>query len=117
MAVTAIHPGEHLAEEFKAISAAELARKLDVPTDRITQILNGTRRVQESSTPAQSLGVKCTSFHWHISDLFTPIGAIHEPEPSRYREPRAKIQATRACLRRGRQESLPSLEIDIPLNY
>src|SRR5947207_12869030 len=45
MAVTAIHPGEHLAEEFKAISAAELARKLDVPTDRITQILNGTRAV------------------------------------------------------------------------
>ena len=47
MAVTAIHPGEHLAEEFKAlnISAAELARQLDVPTNRITQILNGTRAV------------------------------------------------------------------------
>ncbi len=47
MAVTPIHPGEHLAEELKALqmSAAELARQLDVPTNRITQILNGTRSI------------------------------------------------------------------------
>lgn len=47
MAIIAIHPGEHLAEELKALnmSAAELARKLDVPTNRITQILNGTRAI------------------------------------------------------------------------
>ena len=47
MVVTAIHPGEHLAEELKALdmSAAELARQLDVPTNRITQILNGTRAI------------------------------------------------------------------------
>jgi len=47
MAITAIHPGEHLAEELDALdmSAAELARKLNVPTNRITQILNGTRAI------------------------------------------------------------------------
>jgi addiction module HigA family antidote len=47
MAVTAIHPGEHLAEELEALdmSAAELARKLDVPTNRVTQILHGTRSI------------------------------------------------------------------------
>src|SRR5580704_10852210 len=47
MAVTAIHPGEHLAEELKALgmSAAEMARKLDVPTNRITGILNGQRAI------------------------------------------------------------------------
>jgi antitoxin HigA-1 len=47
MELTAIHPGEHLAEELKALnmSAAELARKLGVPTNRVTQILNGTRAV------------------------------------------------------------------------
>ena len=47
MAVTAIHPGEHLAEELKALdmSAAELARKISVPTNRVTQILNGTRSI------------------------------------------------------------------------
>ena len=47
MALTAIHPGEHLAEELEALdmSAAELARKINVSTNRITQILNGTRAI------------------------------------------------------------------------
>jgi antitoxin HigA-1 len=47
MAVTAIHPGEHLNEELRELrmSAAELARKLDVPTNRITGILNGQRAI------------------------------------------------------------------------
>jgi len=47
MALTAIHPGEHLAEELEALhmSTAELARKLHVPTNRVTQILNGTRAI------------------------------------------------------------------------
>jgi addiction module HigA family antidote len=47
MALTAIHPGEHLAEELETLkmSAAELAGKIGVPTNRITQILNGTRAI------------------------------------------------------------------------
>jgi len=47
MALAAIHPGEHLAEELKELgmSAAELARRLNVPTNRITGILNGQRAV------------------------------------------------------------------------
>ena len=45
MARAAIHPGEHLAEELKALgmSAAELARQMKVPTNRVTAILNGQR--------------------------------------------------------------------------
>jgi antitoxin HigA-1 len=47
VALIAIHPGEHLAEELKEldISAAELARKIGVPTNRITGILNGQRAI------------------------------------------------------------------------
>src|ERR1700735_4827364 len=47
MPITAIHPGEHLAEELSALgmSAAELARQLVVPTNRITEILNGRRAI------------------------------------------------------------------------
>jgi antitoxin HigA-1 len=47
MGLTAIHPGEHLAEELEALgmSAAELARKISVPTNRITQILQGRRAI------------------------------------------------------------------------
>src|SRR6202162_6114233 len=47
MPLTAIHPGEHLAEELRELgmSAAELARQLDVPTNRVTEILNGKRAI------------------------------------------------------------------------
>ena len=47
MAIQPIHPGEHLAEELKALemSAAALARRLKVPTNRITEILNGRRSI------------------------------------------------------------------------
>lgn len=47
MTMTAIHPGKHLAEELETLgmSAAELARKMDVPTNRVTQILNGERAI------------------------------------------------------------------------
>ena len=42
-----IHPGEHLAEELDSLnmSAAELARRLKVPTNRVTGILNGQRAI------------------------------------------------------------------------
>jgi addiction module HigA family antidote len=51
MARSAIHPGEHLAEQIKALgmSAAELGRQLKVPTNRITGILNGQRAVSGDS--------------------------------------------------------------------
>jgi antitoxin HigA-1 len=42
-----IHPGEILAGELEelGISAAELARTLHIPTNRITQILKGQRSI------------------------------------------------------------------------
>lgn len=47
MPILAIRPGEHLAEELIELkmSAAELARRLNVPTNRITEILNGRRAI------------------------------------------------------------------------
>jgi addiction module HigA family antidote len=47
VAIPTIHPGEHLAEELKelSMSAAELARQLGVPTNRVTAILNGRRAI------------------------------------------------------------------------
>lgn len=47
MARLAIHPGDQLAEELKALemSSAELARQLKVPTNRVTGILNGQRAI------------------------------------------------------------------------
>jgi antitoxin HigA-1 len=51
MALTPIHPGERLKEELEALdmSAAELARKLNVPTNRVTHILNGRRGISDET--------------------------------------------------------------------
>ena len=47
MARLIIHPGEHLADELKALgmSANELAKELQVPTNRITEIIRGKRGI------------------------------------------------------------------------
>ncbi|MBU4315716.1 MAG: HigA family addiction module antidote protein [Proteobacteria bacterium] len=47
MAQLIIHPGEHLADELKALdmSANTLAKELGVPTNRITQIIRGKRSI------------------------------------------------------------------------
>jgi addiction module HigA family antidote len=44
---SAIHPGEHLAEQLEELgmSAAELGRQLGVPTNRVTAILHGRRSI------------------------------------------------------------------------
>jgi addiction module HigA family antidote len=47
MARTPIHPGEILADELEEIglTAAELARLLEVPANRISQIISGKRAI------------------------------------------------------------------------
>ncbi len=47
MARLLIHPGEHLADELKALgmSANELAKELGVPTNRLTEIIRGKRGI------------------------------------------------------------------------
>ena len=47
MARSAIHPGEHLAEAMAAlgVTAAQLARDIQVPANRVTGIVHGTRAV------------------------------------------------------------------------
>ena len=56
MARSAIHPGEHLADAIVAlgVTAAQLARDIGVPPNRITGILHGLRGV--SADTALRLG-------------------------------------------------------------
>lgn len=58
MSRPAIHPGEILRDELQEmdISATELARQLDVPPNRLSQIINGRRGI--SGDTALRLG------HW-----------------------------------------------------
>lgn len=47
MSRSAVHPGQVLAEELSAlgVTAAELARQIEVPANRISQIINGKRAI------------------------------------------------------------------------
>lgn len=47
MARTPIHPGEILADELETLglSGAELARQVEVPANRISQIITGKRNI------------------------------------------------------------------------
>lgn len=56
MARTPIHPGEILSDELEArlISCAEAARQIGVPSNRISQILQGKRNI--SADTALRLG-------------------------------------------------------------
>ena len=51
-----IHPGEHLADELKemGMSAAELARQIQVPTNRVTQNPEWTATVNHRGHGAAS---------------------------------------------------------------
>ena len=73
MAVIAIHPGEQLAEELRELrmSAAELARQLDVPTNRITQILNGRRAITGDTALRLAHFFGTTAEFWlHLQSLY-----------------------------------------------
>ncbi|HEX3652058.1 MAG TPA: HigA family addiction module antitoxin [Rhizomicrobium sp.] len=69
-----IHPGEHLREalEETSMSAAELARQLDIPTNRITGILNEQRAI--TADTALRLG------HWFgtSADFWLNLQKLYE---------------------------------------
>jgi addiction module HigA family antidote len=57
-----VHSGEILADELEAVglSSAELARMLEVPANRISQILAGKRSITADTDFAQSaLRIEC----------------------------------------------------------
>jgi addiction module HigA family antidote len=74
MARLPIHPGEHLKEALDELnmSAAELARQLRIPTNRITGILNEERAV--TADTALRLG------HWFgmSADFWLNLQKLYE---------------------------------------
>jgi addiction module HigA family antidote len=74
MTMEAIHPGEHLAEELAALkmSAAKLARKIKVPTNRVTAILNGQRSITGDTA------VRLARFFGTSSEFWLNLQNLHE---------------------------------------
>jgi antitoxin HigA-1 len=81
MARTAIHPGEHLADELKAlgISAAALSRDINVPVNRITGIINGTRAITADTSAEFWLNLQKL---YELRRAHADVGAAVERLPS-----------------------------------
>ena len=62
----AIHPGKVLAEELASlgVSPAELARQIDVPANRISQIINGKRAISGDTALRLAHWFKTTPELW-----------------------------------------------------
>jgi addiction module HigA family antidote len=74
MAPIAIHPGEHLAEELRALnmSASGLARRIKVPTNRVTGILNGQRAITGDSA------LRLARFFGTSAEFWVNLQSLHD---------------------------------------
>ena len=70
----AIHPGEHLAVELRALnmSAAELARRINVPRNRVTLILNGRRAITGDTA------LRLAHFFGTRAELWLTLQSLHD---------------------------------------
>jgi len=92
-----IHPGEILAEELEEIgmTAAELARRLDVPDNRIYQIVLGRRSITADTALRLGKFFNTTAEYWlNLQKLYELDVAREEASNSLetiqpYRQPQA----------------------------
>jgi len=66
MTVCAFHPGEFLAEELdeRGMTGAELARVLNIPQNRVSEILNGKRAVTVDTALRLARWIGSSSQYW-----------------------------------------------------
>src|SRR5256712_13619023 len=104
MARIAIHPGDQLAEELKTLemSAAELARQLKVPTNRVTGILNGQRAI--TGDTALRLG----HFFGTSPGFWLNLQSLYELRLAEQRAGRTIRSLPTLRRRRGRDERQPA---------
>ena len=74
MSILPIHPGEHLAEELSELgmSAITLAQQIQVPTKRITEILNGHNSITGDSA------LRLAHFFGTSPDLWLNLQKLYE---------------------------------------
>ena len=92
MARTPIHPGEILADELEelGLSAAELARHLEVPANRISKIVAGKRNISaDTALRSGRYFGKTLDFWMNLQKTYeldlarAEIGAVLEHSPRR----------------------------------
>ena len=92
-----IHPGEILKEEFLVpfgLSANRLAKAIGVPTNRITEIVNGTRGITGETAVLLGHALGTTPEFW------LNLQSRYELDVASTRVPR-KFDPTRGCVQSG----------------
>ena len=104
MAPRAIHPGEHLAEELETLdmSAAELARRLKVPTNRVTAILNGQRAISGDTALRLAHFFGTTPQFWLNQQLRNDLEAAEERLGARIRRIKVRRPGVNSSRRRAK---------------
>ena len=86
------HPGEVLKQEFLVpleMSANALARELDIPANRVTAILNGTRGVTADTA------LRLARYFGTTPEFWINLQAAHELSATRAKAGRAIERAVR----------------------
>lgn len=68
-----LHPGEYLAEELAELnmSATDLARRIKVPTNRITEIINCERRITGDTAIRLARVFRISPHFWlHLQNIY-----------------------------------------------
>ena len=92
---TPIHPGEILGEELQelSLSATELARLLDVPPNRITQIIAGKRAITADTALRLARYFRMTAEFWmNLQKIYELDLARKEQGSSIARLPRRSVK-------------------------
>lgn len=86
---TAIHPGEHLRDELEelGLSARAFARLLDIPVNRVTQVLNGQRGISADTA------LRLARYFGTSAEFWMNLQQIYELRPSG----RPAMRSQRAC--------------------
>ncbi len=99
MARSAIHPGEHLADAIAVtgVTAAQLARDIQVPANRVTGILHGTRAITADTALrlARYFGTSA-AFWMNLQQLYELRSAEREIGEGLKRIPRGRGRASLA---------------------
>jgi addiction module HigA family antidote len=100
----AIHPGEQLAEELRALgmSAAELARQLKVPTNRVTGIVNGQRAITGDTA------LRFAHFFGTTAEFWLNLQSLYELRLAEQRAGRTIKALPTLKRRKGRVEGRPA---------
>jgi addiction module HigA family antidote len=103
MTTLAIHPGEHLAEELRALnmSASELARRIKVPTNRVTGILNGRRAITGDTA------LRLAHFFGTSAELWVNLQSLYDLQVAEAKT--GKIIEQLPTLRRAERLACPDL--------